>query len=74
MNPVTNRLLRVLCIGVLTLGGLASAPVAWAADACCGITSINANGRVTAKELAGKRVFQFQVTDQAVLKSLRAGQ
>ena len=74
MNPVTNRLLRVLCIGVLTLGGLALAPVAWAGDPCCGITSINANGRVTAKQLAGKRVFQFQVTDQAVLRSLRVGQ
>jgi len=68
MNPVTNTLLRVRCVGLLSLGGLAlqeltSAPVAWAVDPCCGITSINANGRVTAKELAGKRVFQFQVTD-----------
>lgn len=74
MDPVTYRLLRVLCVGLLSLGGLASAPVAWAGDPCCGITSINANGRVTARELAGKRVFQFQVTNQAVLRSLRVGQ
>ena len=74
MNPVTNNLLRVLCVGLLSLGGLTSAPVAWAIDPCCSITSINTNGRVTARELAGKRVFQFQVTDQAVLQSLRVGQ
>ncbi|MCM3904748.1 MAG: hypothetical protein ND866_23880, partial [Pyrinomonadaceae bacterium] len=72
-------LIRVLCVGVLSFGGLAlpaltSAPVAWAGDPCCTITSINANGRVTAKELAGKRVFQFQVTDQAILQSLHVGQ
>jgi len=74
MNPVTNSVLRVFCVGLLSLGGLTFAPVAWAVDPCCAITSINANGRVTAKQLAGKRVFQFQVTDQTILRSLRVGQ
>jgi Cu/Ag efflux protein CusF len=42
---------------------------------CCGITAINTStGMVTAQEHATGKIFQFKVTDPAVLKSLKVGQ
>ena len=44
-------------------------------EPCCSITSINAaTGVVTAQEKATGRSFQFQVSNSALLKSLKAGQ
>jgi hypothetical protein len=57
--------------------GLGAAPVACSAkpQPCCEITSIHADGRATAQELAGtKRTFQFQVDDKALLATLHVGQ
>jgi len=49
--------------------------VAWAATPCCGITSIQPNGLVTAQERGGAgRPFQFSVSDPALFRSLRVGQ
>src|SRR6202171_3239975 len=43
--------------------------------ACCPITAIDTStGVVTAKENAAGKIFQFKVTDAALLKSLKVGQ
>jgi hypothetical protein len=42
---------------------------------CCNITAIDSNtGVVTAKENASGKMFQFKVTDAALLRTLQAGQ
>src|SRR5207245_11731645 len=44
------------------------------ANPCCNITGIDASGRVTARETASGRTFEFQVKDAAMLNSLHLGQ
>lgn len=63
-----------LIIGLMLIVLLAPiVPPAFAAQPCCSITNI-AGGLVTAKETATGKTFQFQVTDPALMKSLRVGQ
>jgi hypothetical protein len=64
----------VTLLSLLVLAPLALVEKAWASTPCCEITSINVNGRVTAKDLTSKRTFQFKVDDKTVLGSLRVGQ
>lgn len=60
---------------VLLVYGLSGVASAIAAAPCCSITSIDLrSGTVTARELTGKRTFQFKVADAALLKSLKVGQ
>jgi Cu/Ag efflux protein CusF len=64
-----------LIIGLMLIMLCASTvPPAFAGDPCCGITGMAAGGLVTAQETATGKTFQFQVTDPALLKSLRMGQ
>lgn len=44
-------------------------------EPCCGITSVNTKtGLVTATDKTSGRVFQFQVTDAALIRTLKTGQ
>jgi len=64
--------MRHLILAVLILVGMNLA--ANAAGPCCSITAVNAKTRgVTAQETATGRIFQFQVTNAALLKTLHAG-
>lgn len=49
-------------------------PPAFAVEPCYSVTGIAKGGLVTAKETATGKTFQFQVTDQALAKTLRVGQ
>ena len=63
-----------LIIGLMLIVLLApTVPPAFAGEPCCAITNI-AGGLVTAKETVTGKTFQFQVTDSALMKSLRVGQ
>jgi hypothetical protein len=59
-------------MGAVALVLLASAP-ALAATACCKVTDIATTGQVTALEINGTRTIAFQVTDAALLRSLKPG-
>ena len=76
-----NRIGRVLItcstliIGLMLLMlGAPTVPPALAISPCCNITAIAKGGLVTAKDTATGKTFQFQVSDQALMKSLRVGQ
>src|SRR2546427_250626 len=63
----------IASLGLLCMTLLASQ--AKAADPCCFITAINQQtGIVTARVNATGQTFQFKVTNQALLKSLKVGQ
>ncbi len=65
------RLLAVLVV----LGAVGWADDSFSSEPCCSITAIDAKaGTVTAREIGSKRTFQFQVSDAALLRSLRVGQ
>ena len=82
MKPETNRrtssiLFSIVVVGFLVVLGLGGvlAPAAYAGAPCCSVTAVDAQtGVVTAKEAATGKVFQFQVKDAALLKSLKVGQ
>lgn len=64
-----------LIIGLLLLMlGAPPVPPAFAIQPCCSITAIAKGGLVSAKDTATGKTFQFQVSDQALMKSLRVGQ
>lgn len=75
---MTNRVGRILISCSALIIGLMlevpTVPPAFALDPCCNITAIGKRGLVTAKVTATGKTFQFQVTDQALMKSLRVGQ
>ena len=58
---------------MVSLSLLSSASIVGAGEPCCGITNI-AGRLVTANETATGKTFQFQVIDQALMKSLQVGQ
>jgi hypothetical protein len=66
--------LVLMFISALAVIGLALAPAANAVEPCCGITAIGKGGLVTAKVETTGKSFQFQVTDPALMKTLRVGQ
>ena len=67
---MTMRLWIPLLVSLHLLG---SAFITEAGEPCCGITNIEGK-LITANETATGKTFQFQVTDQVLLKSLRVDQ
>ena len=71
-----RRALPFTTLAVLFVSSAATAHLAGQNPAapCCNITSVNANGLVTAQEIRTGSRFQFRVADKAVLAGLHVGQ